>query len=721
MPLLKLRQACIHPQVIRGKYVKFKHTMTMEELMMDMVAKAKVDLTNALRAVVSSLNGLAGINWINFEYSATIECYRSILQIAKDYEHVVKIDTLQMIHTLHNLAEALENHGAGVPHTLRDASLREEANALEDYYLKKTEEQVTLAKAHTIKLTDVVDEIAEGRPLGYSTWWEDLLGGLREDGRELLCRITTYLDDNKIPGQTSLSQRMRNLPATLRILAVWLADTDLAREEAMKSLAKLHNTPKEDLSYAAINCHLTKKRKQKNKKLCQLCMSGNDLKKYEALIFAIIEQNEEDEELYESDVEGDVNNRNKKLLSDLKDVEFYTIKKEGNWKPSPQEGVIRVLASYVKVKRLREDWIQDSTKHLLLLESVRKEFKSLRAEWQKISNLVAAKDEISMAKLRLRLPTEYELGEGSSSTAPKKQLEIVNVLQIHELPFHMTLLESELKSGQLDLKRTAGILLYLKNLQENGNTENEPCPVCQDKLDEKWSVLRCGHCLCFECIPTLLMMGSLGEVECPMCRLRTPKGEVSYVVANSRGDEEANNHKLVGSFSTKVEAVTVQLLKLRSSDPDVKVIIFSTWEKVLDVISEALKTNSISFRRLGSQSRHQNGLTQFKNGPVTALLIPLSRGSKGLNIIEATHVFLVEPILNPADELQAVGRVHRIGQTKPTFVHRFIIHNTVEEKMAISVDPDGWSDGNVTFAELFNLFKMETTKQPALNPVIIED
>ncbi|KAF6210894.1 hypothetical protein GE061_014006, partial [Apolygus lucorum] len=57
----------------------------------------------------------------------------------------------------------------------------------------------------------------------------------------------------------------------------------------------------------------------------------------------------------------------------------------------------------------------------------------------------------------------------------------------------------------------------------------------------------------------------------------------------------------------------------------------------------------------------------------------------------------------------------------PTFVHRFIIHNTVEEKMAISVDPDSWSDGNVNLAELFNLFKMETAQKPAPAPQVIAD
>lgn len=60
-------------------------------------------------------------------------------------------------------------------------------------------------------------------------------------------------------------------------------------------------------------------------------------------------------------------------------------------------------------------------------------------------------------------------------------------------------------------------------------------------------------------------------------------------------------------------------------------------------------------------------------------MLPIAQGANGLNLVEAQHVVLVEPLLNPGAEAQAVGRVHRIGQTRPTFVHRFIIEGSVEE------------------------------------------
>lgn len=68
--------------------------------------------------------------------------------------------------------------------------------------------------------------------------------------------------------------------------------------------------------------------------------------------------------------------------------------------------------------------------------------------------------------------------------------------------------------------------------------------------------------------------------------------------------------------------------------------------------------------------------TDSKMQPVQVLLMLIQHGANGLNLLEAQHVILVEPLLNPAAEAQAISRIHRVGQDKSTFVHRFIVRAT---------------------------------------------
>lgn len=64
-------------------------------------------------------------------------------------------------------------------------------------------------------------------------------------------------------------------------------------------------------------------------------------------------------------------------------------------------------------------------------------------------------------------------------------------------------------------------------------------------------------------------------------------------------------------------------------------------------------------------SVQRRNLSLFKEKQeLSVLLLPYHSGANGLNLIEATHAILVEPILNPAQEAQAIGRIHRIGQTR---------------------------------------------------------
>jgi SNF2 family DNA or RNA helicase len=108
--------------------------------------------------------------------------------------------------------------------------------------------------------------------------------------------------------------------------------------------------------------------------------------------------------------------------------------------------------------------------------------------------------------------------------------------------------------------------------------------------------------------------------------------------------------------------------------------VFSEHTTMLEMIANLLEANKIKFYNAKTVDRLKKKIDSFKNEPDTnVLLMPYSFGANGLNIIEATHVLLVEPTLNKSQEVQAIGRVHRIGQTKATFVYRFLVRNTIEE------------------------------------------
>lgn len=120
-------------------------------------------------------------------------------------------------------------------------------------------------------------------------------------------------------------------------------------------------------------------------------------------------------------------------------------------------------------------------------------------------------------------------------------------------------------------------------------------------------------------------------------------------------------------------------------------------------IAAALSLNNIEYRS-STSSNFPNQVEEFKSATnnVTCLLLNLSYAGKGLNLVEATHVFLVEQILNADEEKQAVGRVHRIGQTRETFVHRFITKNTIEDSIFRKINQQGekWAQNQFTIKDL---------------------
>ena len=72
----------------------------------------------------------------------------------------------------------------------------------------------------------------------------------------------------------------------------------------------------------------------------------------------------------------------------------------------------------------------------------------------------------------------------------------------------------------------------------------------------------------------------------------------------------------------------------------------------------------------------------FQQDPsVPFFLISLKAGGVGLNLTAADYVVHVDPWWNPAVEMQATDRTHRIGQDKPVFIYKLIVRESVEEKI----------------------------------------
>ncbi|TAL62763.1 MAG: hypothetical protein EPN85_01865 [Bacteroidetes bacterium] len=116
-----------------------------------------------------------------------------------------------------------------------------------------------------------------------------------------------------------------------------------------------------------------------------------------------------------------------------------------------------------------------------------------------------------------------------------------------------------------------------------------------------------------------------------------------------------------------------------------KLLVFSQFVKMLQLIKKQLEDNNISYEYLDGQcsvEQRQNSVNHFQADPTCRVfLISLKAGGLGLNLTAADYVYIVDPWWNPAVENQAIDRCHRIGQDKKVIAYRMICKNTVEEKI----------------------------------------
>ncbi|XP_021899057.1 DNA repair protein RAD5A isoform X2 [Carica papaya] len=214
-------------------------------------------------------------------------------------------------------------------------------------------------------------------------------------------------------------------------------------------------------------------------------------------------------------------------------------------------------------------------------------------------------------------------------------------------------------------------------LEELRKGDQGECPICLEAFED--AVLTpCAHRLCRECL--LASWRNLTSGLCPVCRKAISRQDLITAPTSSRFQIDVEKNWVE---SSKITLLLQELEHLRPSGS--KTILFSQWTAFLDLLEIPLSRSSIPFVRLDgtlNQQQRERVIKQFSEDTnILVFLMSLKAGGVGINLTAASNAFVLDPWWNPAVEVQAVMRIHRIGQMKRVTIKRFIVKGTVEERM----------------------------------------
>ena len=134
-------------------------------------------------------------------------------------------------------------------------------------------------------------------------------------------------------------------------------------------------------------------------------------------------------------------------------------------------------------------------------------------------------------------------------------------------------------------------------------------------------------------------------------------------------------------YSSKLDYLE-ELLDGLFGEADRKVLMFSEWTTMLDLIEPLLKARKLDYVRLDGQvpqKDRQALVNRFREDPTCRLFITTNAGSTGLNLQAANTVINVDLPWNPAVLEQRISRAHRMGQQRPVQVYVLVTEGTIEE------------------------------------------
>ena len=308
----------------------------------------------------------------------------------------------------------------------------------------------------------------------------------------------------------------------------------------------------------------------------------------------------------------------------------------------------RELYNINKNKKSRMN-LQKLCCHLLMMTSTKKIF------GDEVLDLSVMQDKIISYHKQNYINYEKKIQTLDSTNAAYSMLKKAFETQMRESKYLYTILEKMIKDGV-----------------------DDECPICMDTMINP-TVTNCGHVFCFECSKACIQM----KGQCPMCK--KPLHEKDLMLIEKK--EEKKEVDTIQKYGSKLGCI-IMTVKEILDNPQNRIIIFSQWDDMLNLVRETLKTNKIQSTIVkGNAAMRDNSIKKFNEmHDNRVIMLSLKNGASGTNLTIASHIIFVEPIDASKEEIkliegQAIGRACRIGQTKTIKLIRILIKDTIEEEI----------------------------------------
>jgi len=213
------------------------------------------------------------------------------------------------------------------------------------------------------------------------------------------------------------------------------------------------------------------------------------------------------------------------------------------------------------------------------------------------------------------------------------------------------------------------------------------CGICLMEMEESDGIVLkgCGHVFCRLCIAQVLVKSNK---KCPYCRASFEEKDIvdmsqASSAANKKADEKSAD---ILNFDTPPKILALNQ-SIQGMKPDEKGVVFSQFTSHLDIIGEAMKEAGHTYVRIDGSVSAPKRIAAIKtfnsdnpDSPRFILCSLLASGT-GINLTRANWCFMMDVWWNEAVESQAMDRIHRISQTRKVNVLRFVMKDSIEERI----------------------------------------